>query len=202
LWVGIALASLVVLIVLVLWIPIDMSFRFDTYGKPKLKSNLVWLFGLVNKEQGRKKEESDKGDDISKIKPKPKKRGIKIITVLQVIKTKGLIKQCIRFLENIIRHIRINNFGGNFRIGFEDPADTGILFATIGATTSIVNTYCPHRINIEPSFEDRFVFEGNLYGTIRMRPIQLTSPFMRFIFSLSTIKVLKVLVLAKWKRKK
>ena len=199
-WIGIALVCLVVFIVLILCIPIDMSFRFETHGKPKLKSNLVWLFGLVKKEQGRKKEESDQGRDVIKTKPKPKKRRIRIRTILQIIKTKGLIKQCLRFLENIFRHIRIKDFSGYIKIGFEDPADTGILFATIGAATSISNIYCPYPIKIEPSFEDRFVFESKLKGTFRVRPIQVTPTFMRFVFSLSTIRVLKVLISTKWRK--
>ena len=201
-WVVVALASLVVLIILILCVPIDMSFRMEVYGRPKFKMRLVWLFGLVNKELGRKKREPDENEKVPEGRTKRTKWRIKARTILQIIKTKDLIRHLGNLLRDIISRLKIKDLSANFRIGLDDPADTGILFATIGAATSLINSYGYHQIRVEPSFEDEIVFEGNLCGTIRMSPIQLTPPFMRFIFSLSTIRVLKVLFLTKWRRKK
>jgi len=202
LWVVAALASLVFLIILVLCIPVDMSFHLEAYGKPKFKMKMVWLFGLVNKELGRKKKESDGEENTTESRPKRTKRTIKAKTILQIMKTKGFLRSLVNLLKNIFSHLRIKDFSANFRVGLDDPADTGILFATIGAATSVLSSLGYHQIRVEPSFEDEVVFEGDLCGTIRLSPIQLAPPFMRFVFSLSTIRVLKLLFLTKWKRKK
>lgn len=201
-WVVAALASLVFLIILVLCIPVDMSFHLEAYGKPKFKMKMVWLFGLVNKELGRKKKESDGEENTTESRPKRTKRTIKAKTILQIMKTKGFLRSLVNLLKNIFSHLRIKDFSANFRVGLDDPADTGILFATIGAATSVLSSLGYHQIRVEPSFEDEVVFEGDLCGTIRLSPIQLAPPFMRFVFSLSTIRVLKLLFLTKWKRKK
>jgi len=55
---------------------------------------------------------------------------------------------------------------------------------------------------VQPSFGDEAVCQGYLLGTVRLVPIQLVPPFIRFAFSLPTIKALKILVLTKWKGKK
>ena len=201
-WVVAALASLVFLIILVLCIPVDMSFHLEAYGKPKFKMKMVWLFGLVNKELGRKKKESDGEENTTESRPKRTKRTIKAKTILQIMKTKGFLRSLVNLLKNIFSHLRIKDFSANFRVGLDDPADTGILFATIGAATSVLSSLGYHQIRVEPSFEDEVVFEGDLCGTIRLSPIQLAPPFIRFVFSLSTIRVLKLLFLTKWKRKK
>ena len=198
-WVVAALASLVFLIILVLCIPVDMSFHLEAYGKPKFKMKMVWLFGLVNKELGRKKKESDGEENTTESRPKRTKRTIKAKTILQIMKTKGFLRSLVNLLKNIFSHLRIKDFSANFRVGLDDPADTGILFATIGAATSVLSSLGYHQIRVEPSFEDEVVFEGDLCGTIRLSPIQLAPPFMRFVFSLSTIRVLKLLFLTKWK---
>ena len=198
-WVVVALASLVVLIILILCVPIDMSFHMEVYGRPKFKMRLVWLFGLVHKELGRKKREPDENEEVTKGRPKRTKWRIKARTILQIIKTKDLLRHLWSLLRDIISRIRIKDISVNFRIGLDDPADTGILFATIGAANSLINSYGYHQIEVVPSFEDEVVFEGNLRGTLSLIPIQLIPPFMRFVFSFSTIRVLKVLFLTKCK---
>ena len=201
-WVVVALASLVVLIILILCVPIDMSFHMEVYGRPKFKMRLVWLFGLVHKELGRKKREPDENEEVTKGRPKRTKWRIKARTILQIIKTKGLLRRLGGLLRDTISRLRIKEFRANFRVGLDDPADTGLLFAVIGPATFFLSSYLHHQIRVEPSFEDEAVLEGYLYGTVRLRPIRLIPPFIRFIFSLSTVRVLKVLVLTKWKRKK
>ena len=54
-WVAIALASLAIIIILVLCVPLDLALRADIYEKTKLRFKLVWLFGLVSKDINREK---------------------------------------------------------------------------------------------------------------------------------------------------
>jgi hypothetical protein len=155
---------------------------------------LAWLFGLVSKEITRAK----------KKKPKEKKRKgrIKARTIFKILRTRGLLGQLRRLLWDIFRQLNIRDLRVNFRVGLDDPADTALLFALIGPATFFLGSSRVHEIRIEPSFEDEVVFEGYLHGAVRLVPIQLATPILRFVFSLAAIRAVKVLVLTKWKRKK
>jgi len=202
LWVIATLASLAGLIILVFCVPLDMAFHLEVYGRPKFRMRLLWFFGLVSKELGKGKKKPEEKKGVAEGKPKRRKKRIRTRTILKVLSTKGLIRRLGGLLRGILTCFRIKELEANFRIGLDDPADTGLLFAVFGPATFFLSSSLHHQIRLEPSFEDEAVFEGYLYGTVRLRPIQLVPPSIRFIFSLSTIRVLKVLFLTKWKRKK
>jgi hypothetical protein len=179
-----------------------MTFHVEAYGRPKFRMRLLWLFGLLSKELGKGKRKPEEKKMVAEGKPKRRKRRIRATTILQILRTKGLLKRLGSLLRDTISRLSIKEFKANFRVGLDDPADTGLLFAIIGPAIFFLSSSWHNQIRVEPSFEDEAVFEGYLYGTVRLRPIQLVPPFIRFIFSLSIIRVLKVLVLTKWKRKK
>lgn len=200
-WVVVTLASLAVILVLVLCVPLDLALHADVYGKPKLRLKLSWLFSLVSKEVTRGKEPKEK-KKLVKEKRKPKERKKRVGVILQILRTKGLLKQLKRLLKDLLRCLKIRDLIADFRVGLGDPADTGLLFALIGPATFWLNSSLSHQIRVQPSFEGEGVFEGYSHGVVRLRPIQLVIPFLRFAFSLATIRVAKRLVLTKWKRKR
>jgi len=198
LWVIATLAGLAVLIILVLSVPLDAALHVDIYGRPKFRLRLEWLFGLVSKELRKRKKEPEEKKVIAK-----KKRGrIKAGTIFQILKTKGLIRQIKKLLSDVLGQLKIREFIANFKVGLDNPADTGLLFALIGPATPFLSSSAHYQIRVQPSFYDGAVFEGYLHGALRLRPIQLVIPFLRFVFSLAILKVVKTLILSKWKRKK
>jgi hypothetical protein len=195
LWVIAALASLAVLIVLVLSVPLDMALHLDVYGRLRFQMKLTWLFGLVSKEVGKEKR-------VAEGKPKPRKRRVKARTIFKILRTKGVLRQGKDLLRDVLRRLKIRELRVNFRVGLDDPADTGLLFALIGPATLFLGSSRVHEIRVEPSFGDEIVCEGYLYGALRLWPIQLVIPLLRFVFSLATIRAVKILVVTKWKRKR
>ncbi len=159
--------------------------------------SLLWIFGLVSKELGKGEKLEEKRETAERM-PKPKKKGLEAKTILKILRTKGMLTQLKRLLINTISCLKINELRANFRIGFDDPADTGMLFALIGPVILFLNLACRHPIRVTPSFEDETVIKGYFHGTLRLRPIQLIPPFIIFVFSLPTIKALKLLVSTKW----
>ncbi len=200
-WVGITLASLAALIILVLCIPLDVVFHIDIYGRPKFRTRLVWLFGLISKDIAERKRRPKEKREAAKDKPKPGRRGIRGRVIFKILRTKGLLSQFKRLMVKIISRFKIRKLVADFTIGLDNPADTGLLFALIGPATFFINRSSSCQIRVQPSFVDT-IFEGYLYGTIKLRPIRLLTPFIRFAFSLATIRAIKTLVLSKWKRKK
>jgi hypothetical protein len=200
LWAVAALASLAALFILVLSVPLDLGLHVDIHGKPKLRMMLVWLFGLVSKEiEGKKKKSEEKKRAVEGKRRRREKKRRDIGVIFRVLRTKGLLSQVKRLLTDILRRPRIRKLEADLRIGLDNPADTGFLFALIGPATLFLSSSSPHRIMVQPSF-DEAVFEGYLYGMIRLQPVQLIPPFLRLLFSLATIRVLKMLVTTKWKR--
>ena len=198
-WVAITLSSLVLLLIFVLCIPVDVGLYVDVYGRPKFRMRLGWFFGLVHKEIGKKKPEEKKRVDEGKPK---RRRGISVRTIFEILRIRGLLRQVKRLLKDILKHLQIRDLVADFTVGLDDPADTGLLFAIIGPATFFLNSSFSHQIRVQPSFEDEAVCEGYLRGTVRVMPIQLVAPGMRFVFSLPAIRAVKRLVVNKWIRKK
>lgn len=200
-WVVAILASLAGLVILLLCVPLDMALRIDVYGRPKFGMKLEWLFGLVSKEirKGKKKPEEKKR--VAEAEPKRRRRRIGARTIFEILRTKGLLGQFKRLLKNVLGRFKIRDLRVNFRVGLDNPAETGLLFAIVGPATFFLSSSFPHQIRVQPAF-DEAVFEGYLHGAVRLQPIQLVTPFLKFAFSLATIRVVKILILSKWKRKK
>ena len=195
-WLIVALASLVALFLLVLSVPLYLAFRLDVYGKPKFSLRLVWLFGLVCKEIGRKKKAKPK-----KAKPKKakeKKGGAR--KALKILRTKGLLRQLKTLVTDVLSRLKIRHLRADFRVGLDNPADTGLLFAVIGPALLFRGPPTYH-LRVQPSFEGEAVLEGYAQGAVRLLPVRLVVPLFRFVFSLAFLRAIRTAVLTKWKRK-
>jgi hypothetical protein len=198
LWVGIVLASLALLIVLVLTVPLDGVWRVDIYGRLRFSIRLAWLFGLLSKEVKKRQKEPAEGKETLEVKPRPAKK-MTARNIFRILRTKGLLKQLVTFLKEILSCFRIKKLEADLTVGFDNPADTGLLFAFIGPTLLFLKPPPPHQIRVQPSFDP--TCQGYLSGTIRLQPIHLVPPLLKFTFSLPTIRAIKTLVLTKWKRR-
>ena len=191
-WVIATLAGLAGLTIFVLCVPLDAALNIDTSVRPKFRLRLVWLFGLVSKEVKREKKKPEK----------KRKRRIGFRTISRILRIKGLLRQVKNLVRDVIGQLKIRELAVNLKLGLDNPADTGFLFASIGSITPFLSLPSQYQLRVQPSFYDEAVFEGYLHGVLRLWPIKLVRPFVRFVFSLATLRVVKVLVLSKWKRKK
>lgn len=199
-WVIAVLFSLVLLMTLFLCVPLDLVFRTNIDGRPKFSLRLVWLFGLLNRElrQGRKKPEEKRAIEH---KRKPPDRRQEIRVTFEILRTKGLLRQFYRLVKKILSRIKLRELVAHFKLGLDNPADTGLLFAFIAPVNLLLSYFSPHQIKIEPSFAGDTVIEGYLYGTVRLQPIQLAAPLIGFAFSLPTLRAMRTLAFSKWKGK-
>ena len=194
------LASLAILIILVLCVPLNILLRIDTNEKPKFKIRLAWLFGLVSKEAGREKKKPE-DEWAAEHERKPGSKREKAAVIFKVLRTEGLLKQLGSLSKGVLSRIRIRELGVDLRVGLDSPADTGLLFAYIAPANLLLGSFSPHEIRIQPSFADNAVLEGYLYGVARLEPIQVVPPLIGFTFSPPTMRAIKTLVLSRWKRK-
>jgi hypothetical protein len=200
LWVIAVLASLAVLLLLALCVPLNTVVHADMYGKPKVRLRLSWLFGLVSKEITGEKEKPAEKKRAGKAKKKRWRVDTRIIS--RILSTKGLLRQLIELLKGVFSCFKFRDLVADLKIGLGDPADTGLLFAIIGPATAVFGSSHRHQIRLEPSFGDDAILQGYSHGKIRLHPVRLVPPLMKFTFSITTIKAVKTLILSKWKRKK
>ena len=201
-WVVISLASLIVFITAILCVPLDLSFRVDVYGKIESRVRFGWLFGLITKDISRKRIKKKKPEIRDKQKPGKRPGGRTILTILQTLKTKGLLRQLRILIRDTFHRIKIEDFVLDCRVGLDDPADTAVLYGLIYPAFQLIDSPFTRNINLQPSFEGEPVFEGYSEGNIRAQPIMLFGPALRFAFSLPVIRVIKRLAWMKWKSKK
>lgn len=200
-WIVAIVIGLCVLILLVFCVPLEMTFRIQAAGRPAFGARVVWGFGLVSKELATKKKPPGK-QSRANAKPTSKKRSLRTNTGFQLLMSKGMLGQLRRLVIGLLRCLKLEALNVDMKIGLDDPADTGRLFALIGPAALFARSIWHHQISVRPSFEDETVLEGYAYGTVRVQPIQLIPPFVRFVFSSPTFNVLKVLILNLWKRQK
>jgi len=201
LWFVIVLASLVVLIILSLCIPLDLVFRASTEGRPKFSIRLIWLFGLVTREL---KQTSKKPAEkrVIEHERKPADWTQRLRVTFEILQTKGLLKQLRSFIIRTIRQIKVRELVANLKVDLENPADTGLLFAVIAPANLLVSYLLPYPIKIEPSFTGESFITGHLHGEIRLWPIQFAACLTVLAFSLPTFRAAKKLVFYKWRRRR
>jgi hypothetical protein len=200
LWAIAVLVSLAVLITLLLCVPLYLVFHTNIDGKPRFSMRLIWLFGLVSHELRRGKNKPDE-EETTEHKQKQRDWIWRIRVTFEVLRTKGLLEQFVSLAKRIRRHIKIKELVANLKVGLDNPADTGLLFAFIAPANLLLSYLSPHQIRVEPSFAGETIIEGHIYGAVRVRPIQLAAPLMGFAFSLPTLRAVKKLFSSKWKRK-
>ena len=201
-WAIAVLASLAALIILILCVPLDVVLRVDMDGRPKFRARLAWLFGLVSKDLRREKEKPEEEKRAIEGKRKGRDRRADARLLFEVLRTRGLLGQLGRLLRSVLSRIKIRELGANFRVGLDNPANTGLLFAFAAPVNLLLSSSSRHEIRVQPCFADEPVIEGSFYGTARLRPIRLTASLIAFAFSLPVMRAVKTLVLTKWKGKK
>lgn len=201
-WIIATLAGLVVLIFFALSIPLNLSLHVDVPGKPKFRTKIRWFFGLVNKEITKKEEQPIKKQKTIKPKRKPKEKVIRVKVLLQILRVKGLLKQVKSLLRDTLKRVRLDTLEVDFKLGLDDPADTGLIFAFIGPAACLFNAFLPDRVKIQASFAGEAVLEGSLDIALRFVPWLVVIPLLRFIFSPPGFRVTKILLVAKCKRLK
>jgi hypothetical protein len=200
LWVVTAVVILALLILFFLCMPLDLVLHADVYGKPKFRLRFSWLFGLVSREITGEKKKPEEKKRVAEGEKKHRLRDARVI--FDILRTKGVLRHLKELLKGVFSCLKFRDLVADFKIGLGDPADTGLLFAFIEPATAFLGSSHRHQIRVEPSFGDEAVLQGYSQGTVRLRPVQLAPPFLKLIFSLTALRIIKTLISSKWKRKK
>lgn len=178
------IAGLAVLGIAILAVPLDARARAEYHETLVFTSTIAWLFGLLEFTipSGRKR-------PVKQKKPKPahQKRawGPGFRAILDILLTRGLFKQVLLLGKRAFKQLRWRDFQADVRVGLDDPADAGMLFAFIGPLTPFLPRSFVIRLQMGAA-----IFEGYVSGGVRIIPLFYLAIFLRFLFSLPVIKVI------------
>lgn len=188
----ILLALLVGLLVL-LAIPVDLAFSVQRReGRQESRGTLGWLFGLVRLRLGKPKVRAQAKPARPKIKRRQRKRG-GARRVMAMLRIEGFGWCLLRLARDLFRRIHIRELSLEVRLGLDDPADTGRLWAVVGPLAAMLVLPPVTRVAIEPEFTTE-TLEVDSKGHIRIIPLQLLFVIFVFLLSPTTLRALYTMV--------
>jgi len=194
-WVVGLVAGIVLLFILLLAVPVDVSFSLERDGSFSLRARVGWMFGLIGKNIGGKKRK--KTVEKAKERKTTRRRG-SVRSLLAVLTTEGFPQKLYGLIREILRIVKIRELKASFRIGLGDAAETGMLFAVLAPAMVFVRAYSSAEVQLEPDFEQERL-EGYCKGDVRAVPIKFVKAFVPFVFSWTTMRAMRAMLRARRK---
>ncbi len=166
--------ALVVLlaVIAVLAIPVTVAFRV---AWPQVGHNdvrLRWAFGLVRARIPSERSPAPQSEPAEETPSRRKRPSRKTPNVLAAIREPRFRRRLMRFLSDCWKAIHKHDLRLRVRIGLDDPADTGQLWAFCGPVAGLLQTARHASIRLEPDFaESTFELDGS--GRVRIVPLRL-----------------------------
>ena len=183
-------AILLALIILGLAIPFEIIFNIQR--KKGFHSDVVvhWLFGVVKFNIAKQhKQKVIKEPTRKKQKKKAKKKRTSIGAAKDLFWNAKFRYRLIRFVKDIFKSIHIAAFNLRIKLGLNDPADTGRLWAYLGPLSVFLSNLSNTKVQLEPDFQTEVLYL-NSNGVIRVVPLEVVFTVLSFVFSPITIKAL------------
>lgn len=103
------------------------------------------------------------------------------------LSVEGFIGSVLTLVRRLLAAIHIRHLTVRARLGLDDPADTGRLWAVMGPVSALLALPKAARIDIEPDFADQvLMFTGD--GHIRVVPLELLILVLVFLLSPKTLR--------------
>lgn len=187
-WIVAVLLGIFLFFILLLVIPLDLSFHIEKEEAFRPRIRVKWLFGLIGKNVGGSEK---KPEQANKKKGKKEKRNLKFL--LEMWKARGFLPKVLRFIKDVFRVLHIRELQLYLRIGLDNPADTGMLFAAVGPAMLFLRRQPSLHIQIEPDFQQENL-RGHLRGELRLIPIKLIMPVVHLLFSITALRTIKLMI--------
>jgi hypothetical protein len=172
------------LIVILLALPVTLTYQLSWRETLSANLRLIWAFGLVRADVSpdRTKPKTDKAEAGRKKAGRRGKSKSRKTNVMAAIRQPSFRRRIIRFVSDVWRAIHKKNVRLLVRLGLGDPADTGQLWGVLGPLSGTLARLRDIRIAIEPDFLEP-TFEVDSSGTIRLIPLQFVALVLGLLVS-------------------
>ncbi len=162
---------LLLLLVMLLSIPVLLWFEFDLNQTSDNKIEMGWFFGWI-KFQIPLQQKTDPPPNYTSNKPNEQKSEKSGKSIFKLMLQKRFRQRLITYFSDVWRAIAKKDIKFHMKIGLDDPADTGQLWAIVGPTSVLLAQAQQMSLVVEPDFTTtKFEFDGQ--GTLRVIPLMI-----------------------------
>lgn len=190
------LLSIAALLALLLAIPLELWLAVESEGgaRPRWRARFSWLFGVIRLEvpSGRARPPPSGVGDATREPAEPEEPERRRAPVRhrlrqarRLIESPGLVRRARRFLARFLRALAPRDLSVDLRVGLEDPAATGRLWAFLGPVAAILHSRWPDA-HIVPAFAEESL---DLRGRVRLAIVPLELVAVTLAFALSPVVV-------------
>ena len=180
---------ILVVFVALLAIPFEIIFKIQSQQERQSDIAIIWLFGVVRFPVSGAPGRPSKKPKKTKKAPKRKGESTNFNAIKSLFFNARFRNRLIRFIKDIFRTIRIASFYLRIRLGLDDPADTGRLWAYLGPLAVYLTNLSNATISLVPDFQTETLdYDGS--GRVRIVPLQVIFTVLAFVFSPITIQAL------------
>lgn len=102
-----------------------------------------------------------------------------------------LVSDMIRFMRAILRHLSIRKIEGDFTVGLQNPADTGVVFGFFSAVRPLLFPCNRISLSMTPVF-DREILEGQIMADFRIsQPLFIPVLMLRLAMKPGTRRLIR-----------
>jgi hypothetical protein len=168
------LIGVLLLLVLLLAIPVTLNFRISVAHGVSRDLEVVWGFGLVRyRRVGSLTLRGRSRGRRGKVSPRVAKRSPDAGgRFLALARQRNVRRRLMRYLRDLWRTVRKEDLSLSVRMGLDDPADTGKMWALLGPVSGMLSNVRGVKVDLEPDFSEE-VFELEGAGTLRVVPARV-----------------------------
>ena len=188
---GVVAVAAVICVFLLLSLPVDLHVSIGQQERAQSRFQVCGLFGWICKEIrfGGAKPQRRLPRDRTRRSSRTKRGRVQIGAL---IRTKGFPTRCLQLFEQLYQHLKIRELNLRLKVGLDDPAETGMLFAALAPAAVCLGQLPTTNVILEPDFEKENV-EAAATGTVRAVPLRILWSLILFAFSLETIRAVKAI---------
>lgn len=159
-------AAFVIILIALLAVPVSLRFRIHWRETLQEDVHLIWGFGLVRVRIPLKKVVAAPHEQ----KRVRRRARATRPNVLDALRDRSFRRRVMRFAGDLLRSVQKKDVRLRLRVGLDDPAETGWLWAVLGPIAGFAAMLRDISIRLEPEFLEP-AFELDTSGTIRLIPI-------------------------------
>ncbi len=190
----IVLLSFAALVIFCLSLPLEIAIRLDLNDKARFRLRVLWLFGLVKREV----RWEGGAATMTGLLQGGAAPGNFTRVFTSAWRVKGLPERLFRLLKSCFKGLRLKEFVARLKLGLDNPADTGLLFAYLSPL--VLMGLFPHcDIDLEPSFEGDAIVRGYLSAVVNVRLAGILLAVAGFVLSPPVIRAVAAALRERWR---
>lgn len=187
----VTLAAALAVLVLLLAVPVSLTAHVERDEGWRLRWRLRWLFGLVyvrSRARGRERRRPERPPDADAPRSRARRRPGPA-TLVAAARTPGFAARVCRLLADLQRRIGVDGFYLRTEFGFDDPADTGIVFGVM-TPWLLAAHHKGYDVRVQPDFASPR-FAGALGASVHLRPVAVVAVVSAFLCAPPTLRALR-----------